>query len=100
MSSAPASFAAASEQRAHKPSPTGTLLRFVSLLLLLAYCVGGAALVTIESVRMIPTQEEITYPEGATTYLAILAGRTGQLYYSYSSPPPTWSRRLGRFFMP
>ncbi len=87
MSSASASFAAASEQRTQIPSPPGILLRFASLLLLLVYCVGGAALVMIESARMIPTQDDVTYPEGATTYLAILAGRTGQLYHSYSSPP-------------
>lgn len=69
------------------PSPPGIFLRLASLLLLLVYCVGGAALVTIASARMMPTQDDITYPEGATTYLAILAGRTGQLYHSYSSPP-------------
>jgi len=69
------------------PSPAGILLRLASLLLLLVYCVGGGVLVTVESARMIPTQDDITYPEGATTYLAILAGRTGQLYHSYSSPP-------------
>lgn len=36
---------------------------------------------------MISAQRDITYPESANSYLAVLGARTGQLYRSYSSPP-------------
>lgn len=86
MNSASPPFSTANEQRTCAPSPPGILLRLISLLLLV-YCVGGAALVMVESMRMIPTQNDTTYPEAANAYVAVLAGRTGQLYHSYSSPP-------------
>jgi Dolichyl-phosphate-mannose-protein mannosyltransferase len=57
------------------------------LFALWVYCLAGSALVTVESARMISIQGDTTYPEGATAYLAVVAGRTGQLYHSFSSPP-------------
>jgi len=62
-------------------------LQRLALALLLAYCVGGGLLVTVQSAKLIRAQRDTTYPEAATAYMAVLAGRTGQLYHSYSSPP-------------
>ena len=64
----------------------GLLPRLASVLLL-AYCLGGGLLVTVQSARLIRAQRDTTYPEAANAYMAVLAGRTGQLYHSYSSPP-------------
>jgi len=64
----------------------GFLPRLASVLLL-AYCVGGGLLVTVQSAKLIRAQRDTTYPEGANAYVVVLAGRTGQLYHSYSSPP-------------
>lgn len=78
--------AAVADWRGREPLLPRFLLRLASFCLLV-YCLVGSLLVTAESARMIPVQEDTTYPEGATAYLAVLAGRTGQLYHSFSSPP-------------
>jgi hypothetical protein len=69
-----------------QPAGRGFLRRLASVLLL-AYCLGGGLLVTGQSAKLIRAQRDTTYPEGANAYVAVLAGRTGQLYHSYSFPP-------------
>jgi Dolichyl-phosphate-mannose-protein mannosyltransferase len=64
----------------------GRLPRLASVLLLV-YCLGCGLLITLQSAKIIRAQRDTTYPEAATAYMAVLAGRTGQLYHSYSSPP-------------
>ncbi|MGH9739553.1 MAG: ArnT family glycosyltransferase [Candidatus Acidiferrales bacterium] len=66
---------------------SNVILFRVAFIVLLAYCTIGAALLLFDSVSMIPTQSDITYPEGAEAYLAILGARTGKLDHSVSAPP-------------
>lgn len=67
--------------------PQGRILPRPVFLSLLLYCLLGAALVVTESASIIPSPVDTTYPEAATAYVAVLAGRTGHLYRSYLSPP-------------
>ena len=58
-----------------------------ALLCLMAYCVLGAVMITVGSARLIPNQDENTYPESTIIYSAINAARSGHLYSSPSQPP-------------
>lgn len=67
--------------------PQGRILPRPVFLSLFLYCLLGAVLVVTQSARAIPSPVDTTYPEAATAYVAVLAGRTGHLYHSYLSPP-------------
>lgn len=67
--------------------PQGGILSRPVFLSLLLYCLLGTVLVVMESASIIPSPVDTTYPEAATAYVALLAGRTGHLYRSYLSPP-------------
>jgi hypothetical protein len=59
-------------------------LRFA---LIVAYCIIGAATVTVRSARLLRNPWENTYSEAPQTYVAISAAQTGKLYIPMSQPP-------------
>ena len=54
---------------------------------LIAYCSVGAIMLPFGSAKLIPDQQENTYPESSILYEAILSAKTGHLYFPLLEKP-------------
>ena len=75
------------EEPESHPDLALTVFSGLAFLCLAAYCALGAVAITGAGAKLLPNQNDNTYPETPNIYVAIDAARTGHLYVEPSRPP-------------